>query len=312
MENFVLSFEVVAPLMIYILIGMVLRKVGVLSATTCRELSQLVFFVTTPALCFHSIIKTDFSVILGDPFALYIVAGIVVLFVLCMLVVPLFCKDNRRRGVLVQSIFRSNDGIFGLAVASALMGAENMGLMSLCVALSVPLFNIFAVIDMETFRGGRIGVGKLLLRVVKNPLVIACVVAIVLNLLGVQLPKVLDSTIERIGNTCAPLGFIALGGALSFAAAQKNKRAIGVVSLLRLVISPILFVGLMYLLGYRGDHLLVALIIFGAPTAMGTYAMACAMDGDDELASGTVAITSVLSILTMFIFIFLLKELGVA
>ena len=84
------------------------------------------------------------------------------------------------------------------------------------------------------------------------------------------------------------------------------------VSLLRLVISPILFVGLMYLMGYRGDHLLVALILFGAPTAMGTYAMACAMDGDDELASGTVAITSVLSILTMFIFIFLFKELGVA
>ena len=307
-----MSFNVVAPLMIYILIGMALNRFGVLSASACREISQMVFYTALPALCFNSIVKTDFSAILADPFALYIAGGIVALFAACMALVPLFCKDNRRRGVLVQGIFRSNDGIFGLAVASALMGEENMGLMSLCVALSVPLFNSFAVIDMEAFRGGRVGVGKLMLRVVKNPVVIACILAVGLNLLKVRLPQALDDTIARIGGVSAPVGFIALGGALSFATVRKNRRAIGMVSLLRLLVSPILFVGLMYLMGYRGDHLLVALIIFGAPTAMSTYAMACAMDGDEELASGAVAVTSVLSILTMFMFIFLLKELGVA
>ncbi len=307
-----MSFNVVAPLMIYIAIGLALRRIGVLQEKSCREISQVVFYVALPALCFMSILDADFSTIFRDPFTLYLAAGIVALFLLSMLLVPRFCADNRRRGVLVQSIFRSNDGVFGLAVAISLMGAENMGLMTISVALSVPLFNALAVADMETFRGGRARAGTIMKKILTNPIVIACALAVALNLLQIRLPAVLDESLTKIAGVCAPIGFIALGGTLSFASVKRNRRAIGMVSLLRLVVSPVVFVGLMYLLGYRGDHLLVALILFGAPTAMSTYAMACAMNGDEELAGGTVAVTSVLSILTMFLLIFLLKQLGVA
>lgn len=307
-----LSFHVVAPLMIYIAIGIALRKTGILQEESCREISRVVFYVALPALCFMNILDADFSTVFNDPFTLYLAAGIVILFLLCMLLVPRFCTDNRRRGVLVQSIFRSNDGVFGLAVATSLMGAEHMGLMTISVALSVPLFNALAVVDMETFRGGRARAGTIVKKILTNPIVVACALAVALNLLQIRLPALLSDTLTKIAGVCAPVGFLALGGTLSFASVRRNGRAIGAVSLLRLVVSPVVFVGLLYLLGYRGDHLLVTLILFGAPTAMSTYAMACAMNGDEELAGGTVAITSVLSIFTMFVFIFLLKQLGVA
>ena len=307
-----LSLGVVTPLMIYIAAGLLLRRGGVVKKDSCREISRVVFYVLLPALCFTNIIEADFSTVFSDPYLLYLLAGILALFLACMLLVPRFCSENRRRGVLVQSIFRSNDGIFGLAVATALMGAESMGLMTVGVALTVPLFNALAVIDMETFRGGSARARQIVCKIVKNPVVIACALGTVCNLLQVELPGLVLKPLERLADACAPVGFIALGGTLSFEAVRRNLRAIGATALFRLIVSPALFVALFFLLGYRGDHLLVALIIFGAPTAMSTYTMACAMDGDEELASGTVAITSLLSTLSMFLFIFLLKELGVA
>ena len=84
-----------------------------------------------------------------------------------------------------------------------------------------------------------------------------------------------------------------------------------VVSLLRLLVIPVAVVGTLWLLGFRGEYLVVALIIFGAPVAMVTYNMAVAMQADDELAGTLVASTSILSIVTMFLFIFLFKQFGI-
>lgn len=310
MENLLLSLNVVLPLMIYIFIGMALRKFGVATEGGCREISRIVFNLALPALCFSSIMDADFSTMFEDPFILYILGGILFLFVASMLLVPVFCKDNRRRGVLVQSIFRSNDGIFGLAVALALMDVDHIGLMIMCISLTQPLYNILAVLDMEVFRGGRVHIKSLMKNLLTNPLFIGCILAVALNLLHVTLPEVLSTTISRIGSLSAPVGFIALGGTLSFASVRHELPALGLVSVLRLIVSPLLLICAMYLLGYRSDHLLVTMIIFGAPTAMSTYPMACAMNGDEQLASGMVTVTSVLSIFTIFLFIFVLKQMG--
>lgn len=311
MENLQLSFQVVAPLLIYLCAGILMRACGAVTEEICRGVSRMTFYVLLPALCFSNILQADFSGLFRDPFLLYIAIGILALFFLSMALVPRFCGDNRRRGVLVQSILRSNDGVFGLAVASALMGPQNMGLMTVAVALSVPLFNTCAVVAMETFRSGKLQPARIVKRILTNPIVVACLMAVALNLLSIRLPAALDSAVGRLGDACAPVGFLALGGTLSFDSIRANARAIAVVSLLRLVVIPSVMIGIFCLLGYRGDPICVALILFGAPTAMSSYTLACAMDGDERLASATVAITSLISIVTVFLFIFSLKQMGV-
>ena len=312
MENLLLSFNVVAPLMVYILAGVLLRRFGVVSVDVCRALSRVVYYVAVPALVFVNILTSDFSAVLTDPFILVLAIGILLLFALSMWLVPRFCSDRRRCGPIVQGIFRSNDGIFGLAVALPLLGSDRMALMIAGITMTVPIYNTLAVTSMELFRGGKPNVWTIGKRVVTNPIIIACVLGLLFGALHVTLPTFLLSSLTKIAGCCAPLGFLALGGTLTFASFRKNRRALSVVTLLRLVVVPIVYVGIVYLLGYRGEHLLVALIIFGAPAAVTTYAMACAMDGDDELAGGIVSLTSALSIPTMFLFIFLLKQLGVA
>lgn len=298
--------------MVYILIGVLLRRFRIVSVDACRVMSRVVFYIAVPALVFVNILESDFSTVFTDPFTLYLGVAIIVLFLLCMLFVPRFCRDHRRCGPIVQGIFRSNDGIFGLAVALPLLGSDHMALMIAGITMTIPVFNALAVFEMEYFRGGRANARTIVKRVITNPVIIACLLGFLCGMLSVPLPKFLTDSLSKLGGICAPMGFLALGGTLTFASFKKNRRALAAVSLLRLIVIPVIVVGLFYLLGYRGDHLLVALIIFGAPAAMTTYAMACAMEGDDELAGGIVSLTSVLSILTMFLFIFLLKQWGVA
>jgi len=308
MENLLLSFNVVAPLMIYMLIGLVLRRTNIVTEQLMRDANNIIFYVTLPLMCYRAIAAADIDTMFETPFLLYMAVGIVVIYALTALLVPVLSKENRRRGVLILGVFRSNDAIFGLAVAAALLGENNLGMMSIAISLSVPLFSILSVIAMERYRGEQVRFGTVLLRVIKNPIMIACYAGFLVNLLNIQFPAVIQKPIDALAASTTPIAFVLLGGTISFAAVKKNRAAITVISLLRLLIVPLVMVGSLLLLGFRGEHIVVSLIIFGAPVAMVTYSMSVAMQADDELAGTLVAVTSVLSIVTMFLFIFALKQ----
>ncbi|MDD4311155.1 MAG: AEC family transporter [Eubacteriales bacterium] len=310
MENLILSFNVVAPLMIYMIIGVTLRKTGVVDEHIMRGTNNIIYYVTLPLMCYRAIAAADLDAMFATPFLLYMAIGITAVFALSAWLVPLFSKDNKRRGVLILGVFRSNDAIFGLAVAAALLGENNIGMMSIAISLSVPLFSILAVIAMERYRSERVRLGTVLLRVIKNPIMIACYLGFLVNLLNIEFPTVIQKPIDALAASTTPIAFVLLGGTISFSAVRKNRAAITIVSLLRLFIVPLVAVGSLLLLGFRGEHIVVALIIFGAPVAMLTYTMAVSMQADDELAATLVAVTSVLSILSMFLFIFVLKQLA--
>jgi predicted permease len=309
MENLLLSFSVVAPLMIYMIIGVVLRKTNIVTTDLMRNANKIIFYVTLPLMCFRAIAAADLKAMVATPFLLYMAIGIVIIYALTALLVPVFSKENNRRGVLILGVFRSNDAIFGLAVAAALLGEDNLGMMSIAVSLTVPLFNTLSVVAMERYRGEQVRFGEVLLRVLKNPVIIACLAGFLANFLQIKLPAVLQKPIDALAASTTPFAFVLLGGTISFAAVKKNRPAILAVSLLRLVLIPLIMVATLLLLGFRGEHIVVSLIIFGAPVAMVTYSMAVGMQADDELAGTLVAVTSVLSIVTMFIFIFALKQL---
>lgn len=310
MENLILSFNVVAPLIVYMAIGALLRVSRAIGEDVMRGANNIIYYVALPVMCYRAVANSDLSNMLDTPFLLYIAIGIILVYVLTAIIVPLCSRDNRKRGVLILGVFRSNDAIFGLPVAAALLGDGNLGLMSVAISLSVPLFSLFSVISMEHYRGERVRFGKLLLRIVTNPVILGCLVGYVVNLLQVRLPSILQKSIDSIAAVTTPLAFLLLGGTITFSAFRKNRLAISVVSALRLLVIPVAMLAVFLLTGFRGEFIVIALIIFGAPIAMTTYTMAVGMQADDELAGALVASTSVLSILTMFLFIFLLKQLA--
>lgn len=309
-DNLLLSFNVVAPLILYMGVGALLRKSGIVDAHAFRGANNIVFYAALPLLCFRAIAASDLSAVFESPFLLYSIIGILILYALACIIVPRVCKANQRRSVLIMGTFRSNDAIFGLGVATALLGEDHMTLMALAIALSVPLFNILSVISIERYQGGETNFPHLLFRIMTNPILLGCLAGFIACWIHLQLPEVLATPIKGVASLTTPLAFIVLGGTMTFDALKKNRIAVTIVSLLRLLIIPVVMLSALLLLGFRGEPIVVALIIFGAPVAMATYTMSVGMGADDELAGSLVAVTSVLSIVTMFFFIFVLKQLA--
>ncbi len=310
MQNLILSFNVVAPLIAYMAVGALLRASGSVSENVMRNASNIVYYVTLPLMCYRAVAASDLTTMFQTPFLLYIFAGIIALYALAAWIVPLVSKENSRRGVLILGVFRSNDAIFGLAVAASLLGENNLGLMTIAISFSVPLFGLFSVIAMEHYRGEQTRFWRVLWRVVTNPIILGCIAGFIVNLLKIQLPDLIQKPVDGLASITSPLAFVLLGGTISFSALRRNRAATVAVSLIRLLIAPIATLGVFLLLGFRGEFLVVALIIFGAPVAMSTYTMSVGMQADYELAGTLVAVTSVLSIVSMFLFIFCLKQFG--
>jgi len=310
MENLILSFNVVLPLCLCIALGYFLYRINMIEEATQKSMNKLVFRVFLPIYVFNSIYTTDVAKVFDLRLVLLTVLGIVGIFAVLMVLIPRIEKDNAKRGVMVQAIFRSNYVLFGVPIAASLCGEANIGPTSLLVGFVVPIFNVLAVVCLETFRGGKPDYKKMLRGIATNPLIIGSVLGIVLNLFNVPLPTGVHKSVTDLGKIATPLSLVVLGAGFRFNAIRGYMRQIAICLTGKLIISPLITVAIGVLLGLRNEMLVPVLAVFGSPIAVSSYTMAEQMEGDGRLAASLVVLTSVCSIVTMFLFIFALKQLG--
>lgn len=311
MENLILSFNVVLPLFLCIMLGYFLRRIHMVDTPALNTMNKLCFKVFLPIYLFNNIATTNLSAAFNAKLLAVAVCGLVGQFLLLMLFIPRIEKENPRRGVLIQAIFRSNFALFGLPVALSLCGTEKVGPTSILVGFTVPVFNILAVVALESFRGGKPSIKKMLKGIATNPLIIASVTGIVFNLLDITLPSAVQKSVTDLGGVATPLSLVALGGSFTVSKVKEYRKQLTIGVLGRLVFSPLLMVTLGILLGFRNELLIPLLIMSGAPTAVSSFPMAQQMGGDGDLAAGLVVFTSGFAIFTMFVWIFVLKQMGV-
>lgn len=309
MDNLILSFQVVFPLFLLMATGYFTRRIGLYDDHGLRTMNNLVFRVFLPVLIFKNVATTDLSY-MDWPVFVYAALGLLACFGLLFLLVPRLEKDNRKRGVLVQGMGRSNFVLFGIPVVSSLFGEAGAGIASLLVAVTIPLYNALSVVALEVYRGGRVNVKKILKGIVTNPLILATALGLVFLLCGIPLPGVLGKVVGDLAGIATPLALFLLGGSFEFSAVRKNLRPLVIGVAGKLLINPLIFVTTAILLGFRGPALAGLMIVFMAPTAVNSYTMAQQMDGDDELAGQIVVFTSLFSVLTVFLWVFVTKQLG--
>ena len=307
---FTTAFSVLFPLFGKLALGYGLRRIKLLNGITLREMNNAVFRVFLPALLFVNIYHTDFASIKSFTLLWYAVvalAGIVTLF---MVVIPLVVQGNPQRGVLVQGITRSNFILFGIPMAAALFGGESAGIASIMAGIVVPLLNMTSVIALEYFRGKKPDMVKMLEEIVRNPIIIGGALGFLFALTGIRIPLLLDKLLMEIASIATPLALIVLGGSVTYSTVKINMKplVIGVVS--RLIVVPMIGLGISVLLGFRGLELILLLAMFASPTAVSTYPMAQQMDGDAELAGQLVVFTTSLSLISLFFWISGMMALG--
>ena len=230
-------------------------------------------------------------------------------FLLC-LVIPRLERDPAKRGILVQGIYRSNFIIFGLPLTVSLFGQEAAGVTSLLIAVIIPIFNLFAVLSLELFRGGKPDLPKMAKGVVTNPLILGAAAGLLALVSGIELPDFLDKTASDLAAIATPLALMILGASFEFRAVRGNLKQIvwGVAG--KLILMPAVFIPLGIACGFRGAELSALLAMFASPTAVSSFTMAQQMEGDADLAGQIVVFGSGLSVVTVFVWVFALKQLG--
>lgn len=310
MENLMISANAVLPMCLVMALGYGTRRLGWLRREEISTINKIAFRIFLPCLLYYNIYCSDLSGSFDPLLMAYAVGGVLLTFGLALGYTLLTEKLPERRGVLIQGMFRSNYVIMGIPVATALLGADQLGTVSILIAVIVPLFNMLAVVVLEVFRGQKPKPLHILGQIAKNPLVIGSALGILTLVAGIRLPHILEQTIQSVSAIASPLQLFLLGAFFQFSGLKTYRRELVTVSIAKLIVSPGLFLGLGALLGFRGVAFVSLIGIFASPTAVNSFTMAQQMGGDAELAGDIVVTTSAASILTMFFWIFLFKSLG--
>ena len=310
-ESFMVAFNAVAPFLILLGIGFAAVRLKMTDRDFMNRLNTLNYKLFFPFLMFNNVYSAKPE---NMPSVKLMVTGVLsvsLLVILLVIIVPKIVKENPRRGVIIQAIFRSNFIIYGIPLTTYVFGAERSSICGMMILIMVSLFNIAAVIVLEMFReGGKISAKKLLIGILKNPILQGCLVGLVFYLLQIKLPAFLATPVSSLAGLATNLALVILGASLKFEELKKNSCTISIVLLIRLILLPVVMVAFAYFIGLRGVELFLILMIFGTPVATSSYPMAQNMGGDGQLAGQLVFVSTVASLVTIFIFIFTFSRLG--
>jgi len=173
MDTLLFGINAVLPLLLLIGLGYLLSRIGFLNENFLIHANRFVFRIALPAMLFFTIYNASGLEAINWAVVLYATIGVLVLFVLGLLSVIFLVKDNNKKGVVLQSVFRSNMAILGIPLAEALGGEPavlGVALISLAV---IPLYNVLSVISLTMFQkdetGQQMPWHKVILKIISNP-----------------------------------------------------------------------------------------------------------------------------------------------
>ena len=334
LDTLLFALNAILPILLLVMLGMVVRRLGPWDQPFFVKLNGLVFQVLLPTLLFYNVYNISSFSELNWGALIFCLACVALLVGLGFLVQLALVPDRAQKGVIWQCVFRSNYAIIGLPLAAALGGDAALGFAALVSAFSIPLFNIMAVVSLTFYLPGEQGKGHVrdvVRKIATNPLILGILLGLAVLLVRSLLPVGADGapvfTVEKnlpflyesirsVARTASPIALIALGAQFDFDAVAALRRQICLGTVLRLLAAPALALTLAFLadrftpltIGINENPALVAL--FGTPVAVSSAVMTQSIGGDFQLANQLVVWTSIGSVATLFGIICLLRSLG--
>lgn len=309
-----LSFtaSITAPIFFIGFLGYLLKRVGLIDDAFINTASKLVFMITLPALVFMSISRTDFHAVFNPEQLGFVLIGTLISFIALWFLAKRWIKQPEDLGVFIQGAFRSNYGIIGLAVSYNLFSDSGLAQASLLLALVIPLFNVLSIIALTLpakHQGGS-SIGNTVLEIVKNPLIIAVLLALPFSYFGFQLPEIAQKTGRYFANLTLPLALLAIGGSLNMKSLRSTSSQATWATLSKLLFIPLILTLAAWAYGFKGQDLTMLMVLFGCPTAAASFVMAKAMGGNEKLAANIILMTTIGSILSLSAGIYIMRVTG--
>ncbi len=266
------------PDFLLIACGFLVCRYTPLNRSVWDAAERLVYYLLFPVLLFNSIVRNPLQ-----PTSMLSLAG-------CGPArTPARCRcPPRLHASGAQTAFRFNSYV-GLALAERVAGAPGVAYIAVLISLAVPLCNVAAVWPLAR-QGGH----GYLRELARNPLIVGTLAGLAGNLVGLQLPEAVATTLQRIGVAALPIGLMAVGAGLRFGALRDAPWLAAALMTIRHLLLPLTALALVHWAGLPPAQQLVVVAFAALPTASSCYVLAARLGGHGGYVAGLVTVSTLL------------------
>jgi len=290
------------PVFLIIICGYVFKKTKFPGDDFWPGTERIVYYFLYPALLFSSSAGASWEIFSVASMVWAILAAMFFMSGLLLLLRPRLSQNDASFTSVFQGSLRFTSYI-GFAAVFALFGDEGLYLAAVFITIMIPVVNVLCVMVLVRYGGQKTGWYWIFTTVLKNPLILACLAGMALNLLGLQLPVMVENFTTIIGRGSLPLGLLAVGASLQISAIKKTGRELIYACLLKLTLMPLLMWCSCILIGVDRISTAVAVLFAALPSSPLSYILAKQLGGDTKLMSSIIAVQTCISMVSLPIII---------
>lgn len=310
LQNLLFSANLILPIFLVIGAGCAIRQKGLFTDDYVKRSIKLIYYIFLPAKLFLDISGTDIKAAFSLPFLCVIGIGSVVQFLLAWLGGNLLCKDKRKQSAFSHACFRGNFVYMGVALLQDIYGGV-VPETAMILALLMPLYNIQGAILMSVKEGrGSVHISKILLDILKNPMILALLAGMPFALLEIPLPHIVTKTLDYFRSGTSIMALLVVGASLRMDTVRRDFRLLLKISSIKLLLMPAIWVVMAMMAGLTTVQTVVLAMVGGMPSAINVFVITDQMGGDGELACGAVVMTHLVSLFTVTGMALLMRSIG--
>jgi predicted permease len=290
------------PVFLLIVLGFILRRSLMRLDTQWHGLERLTYYVLFPTLLVETLVKADLSTVPVAGVGGALMLSALVMSIFCLALRPVFARlaiDGPAFTSIFQGATRWQTYV-ALAVCGNLFGATGLALASVAMVAIIPLVNVLSVWVLAQYAATeKQSIRSIVLTVVQNPLIWACVIGLLVNVTHLPLPKIWHDVADALGRSSLGIGLLVTGAGLQLGGIFRPSLAASVAVFLKLVLMPVIAIALALWFGITGPSLAIVAVCGAVPTSSSAYVMARQMGGDAPLLAQIITLQTILAALTM-------------
>ncbi len=299
MENILISLF---PIFLLIILGYILKKLSFPSLEFWEYSDKFTYYILFPALFVFKLSTAKLTNIDGFSFIIALFLAIFLMSIILIFFSKIFFSFSGSSFTSIyQGVIRFNSYVF-LALSDVVFGDKGLVLAALLMTFAIPLINILCILIFSIYTANtKITLASLLKLIIKNPLIVSCIIGGLFNFFDIRLFLPFEKTLQLLGSAALPLGLLSVGVGLHIAHIKEIKSELFIALFFKLTLFPIVMflVARFFTLDYETTAFLV---LFAAlPTASSSYILARELGGDLKLMSAIISLQTIISIFSISI-----------
>lgn len=308
-------FVAVIPTILLLVLGNLLRRKTFVERSFWASSDKLTYFILFPSLLITKVSQVDLTTINFSLIFAFFVLYFTISSGIAWGVYRLGSAKPNQFSSIYQGVLRFNSYVY-FAIVEAVWGQTTLATAALIAGICIPMVNVCCVASFAV-GSGRFEVGKVLLSIIKNPLILGSLLGFLANLFPVLLPTILFDTFAILSKAALPLALLSVGAAVRMNMLFKRHdgftmRSLWLSVVAGLLIAPALAWTIAVVLGIEHEITAILVIFAAVPTATSSYILSKQLGGDAEMMATMISLQTIVSMCSLIVWLGLLLSIGQA